>query len=67
MKDRPLVSHPLFASAKSSEILCCSRHNVSLEQHDHATDIGIANLDIEIHLWILLRLLDISLEIKETI
>lgn len=48
----PFEAKSLLMSAQLSEILSCFRYNISSEDHDDATNVRVANFDVEIDLRI---------------
>lgn len=48
----PFEAESLLMSAQLSEILSCFRYNISPEDHDNATNVRVADFNVEINLRI---------------
>ena len=60
MEYRTFIPHTLFATAQSPKILRCSRYNICSQKHDNSADVGVSDLDVKVHLWILLGFLTLQ-------
>ena len=66
MKSRVAKSEALFTGAKTTKILDRSRHHISTEQHDDATNGRFSDFDVEVDLGVFPRLLQFRLKVLET-
>ena len=55
---------PLLSAAQAPKILDGPGNHVGTEEHDDAADGGLADLDVEVHLGVLARLLQFRLKMK---
>ena len=57
MEYRAFIPHTLLATAQSPKILRCPRYDICSQKHDNSADVGVSNLDVKVHLRILLGFL----------
>lgn len=62
MKGRVPEPESLFSAAQAPEVFDRPRNDVGPEQHDDAAHRRLADLDVEVHLRVLARLLQLRLK-----